>query len=288
MTTPFLAGSYLTIEEYRAAPTALQTNNLVPGAGQATQDAELAGIIGRASRMIDSWARQPLWATAGTQSEQVRVVNGDAILHARQDRVKAITAFSYGPSWASMTALANPACFIEENRVLVGLTGGGATWSGALNLVSPTARGKVFAAWSYVAGWVTTVLVAPATTGQSTITVDNPAGIVVGASGLSILNLRLAAGAVQNTYQVLAVAGPVVTLTQPLEEDWPAGAGVSEVPDDVKEAAVLVVSHYIKMRKGAGLVMEKVPKPSATTKDELGSEMGQAKQIAERYLRKSP
>lgn len=287
MTTPFLAGSYLTVEEYRAAPTALQTNNLVPGQPQATQDAELAGIIGRASRMIDSWARQPLWATADTQSEQVRVIDGDAVLHAHQDRVRAITAFSYGPRWTSMTALANPSCFIEENRTLVSLTGGGATWSGALNLVSPAARGKVFATWSYVAGWVTTRLAAPATTGQATITVDNPAGIAVG-NGIDALNLRLVDGAVQNTYQVLAVAGPVVTLTAPLAENWPAGAGVSEVPDDVKEAAVLVVSHYIKMRKGTGLVMEKVPKPSSTTSDELGSEMGQAKQIAERYLRKSP
>lgn len=280
-TTPFLVGSYLTDEEYRAAPTALQTNNLVPGGGQAVQDAELAGIIGRASRWIDSVARQPLYATTTlNQTESgVRVIDGSLVLHARQDRVKTVTAFAYGHAWTTLTTLSSPACWIEEDRVRVALSATGTTWQGSLNIGQPTG-GQVYAQWSYVAGWVTTRLTNPASIGAQTVTVDNPTGIVAG------LNLRFVDGAVQNTYGVTSVAGPLVTLSTPLVENWVAGAGVSEVPDDIKEAAVLVVSHYIKARKGTGVVMQRTPVNA--TSDETGSELDMARPLAERYMRVTP
>lgn len=286
MTTPFLLGSYLTCEEYRAAPTALATNALVPGGNQAAQDSALAGLIGRASRQIDSWARQPLYATPGTQSEPVRVRDGDAILHAHQDRVKQVTAFSWGAHWTTMTALATPTYFVEENRTRVQLAGGGTQWSGSLNLNSPVS-GTVYASWSYVAGWATTRLTSAVLAGATAVTVDNPAGIVVG-TNLPALWLRLVDGATQNTYQVQSVAGSVVTLATPLAEAWPAGAGASEVPDDIKEAAVLVVSEYIKMRASGGWAMDKTPKVEANTAKDLSPEMALAKDMAERWQRKHP
>src|SRR5262245_25615943 len=104
MATPFLTGSYITCEEYRAAPTALNTNNLVTGptATQTDQDNELAGIIARASRWIDNVARQPLYATQGSQNETCRLDGqGNLVLKAHQDRVKSIDALSYGPTFQS-------------------------------------------------------------------------------------------------------------------------------------------------------------------------------------------
>lgn len=287
MTTPFLLGSYITCEEYRAAPTALNTNNLIPGASQPQQDAELATLIEEASRKLDEWAWQPLYATPGAQQDSnVRVKDGSAVLRAHQDRVKAVTSFAWGSTWTSLTTLTNPSVWIEENRAQVSLSGAGLTWSGSLNLNQPL-WGTVFASWSYVAGWVTTRLSNPQNIGDTTITVDNPTGIVgVTTPGVPATYLRLSAGAVKNTYMVQSVAGGVATLATPLVEAWPAGAGASEVPMDVAKACQKVVSHYIKERSGTGVVMSRTP-VAATTKD-VGDEMAEAQDTAERYRRLAP
>lgn len=287
MPTPFLLGSYITVEEYRAAPTALQTNNLVPGGSQAVQDAELASLIEKASRQLDIWALQPLYATAGSQNdERVRVRDGDLILRAHQDRVKQLTSVSWGCQWTTMTTLTNPACFIEENHIRVQINGAGTVWTGALNLGGPT-QGSVFANWSYVAGWATTRLTNACLSTATTITVDNPAGIVGAGSGVAptILTITDTDGATKTQATVASVTGNTVTLTAPIGVGFNAGAGVAE-NEDIKQAAILAVSHYIKARKGSGVVMSKNPVNAA--KGELGDEMAEAQQIAERFQRLTP
>jgi hypothetical protein len=288
MATPFYLGSYITCEEYRAAPTALQTNNLVPGGLQAVQDAELASLILKASRQVDIWALQPLYATTVTQNgEQVRIRDGDLVLRSKQDRVKSLLSVSWGVQWTSMTALSNPACFIEENHVRVQLSAGGTAWSGALNLNYPTS-GYVFAAWSAIAGWVTTRLTTACLSGDTTITVDNPTG-VVGANTVgsppTVLTLTDTDGATKAEVTAASVTGNTVTLTAPVGAAFNAGAGVAE-NEDIKQAAILAVSHYIKARKGSGVVMSKTP-TNAARADE-GDEMAEAQAIAERFQRVTP
>lgn len=287
MSTPFYLGSYITCEEYRAAPTALQTNNLIPGGLQAQQDAELASLISKASRKLDEWAWQPLYATAGSQNdEQVRVKGRDLILRAHQDRVKTLTSLSWGVQWTTMTTLSNPACLIEENHIRVQLNTGGTVWSGALNINTPT-YGSVFATWSYVAGWATTRLTNPCLSTDAAITVDNPAGIVGVDSGVAptILTLTDTDGATKTQITVASVAGSVVTLTGPIGLPFNTGAGVAE-SEEIKQAAIIVVSHYIKARKGSGVVMSKTPTNAA--KGDTGSEMDDAQKIAERFQRQTP
>lgn len=280
MATPFLTGSYITVEEFRAAPTALQTNNLVPGGNQATQDAELAGLIARASRWIDSVARQPLYATQGSQNEAARVTGPDVLLHAKQDRVKSLDAFSWGHTWTSMNAMSAPfLTFLEENRIRVALSNNGVAWRGGLSAMFQPTAGAVFVQWTFTAGWATTRLTNVQNIGDSVVVVDNPTGIVPGTQ------LRFSAGAVQNTYIALSVSGHSVTLTSTLIEGWPAQAGVSEVPDDIREACILATCHYIKERKGSGLVMAKVPTENKPTKKEIGRELDQALLLAKRYER---
>jgi hypothetical protein len=288
MATPFYLGSYITCEEYRAAPTALQTNNLVPGALQAVQDAELASLILKASRQIDIWAWQPLYATTVTQNgEQVRIRDGDLILRSKQDRVKQLLSVSWGPQWTSMTALTNPACFIEENHVRVQVNAGGTVWTGSLNLSTPVS-GSVFAAWSVVAGWATTRLTSSCLSSDTVITVDNPAGMVgatTNGAPPTVLTLTDTDGATKAEVTVVSVTGSAVTLSGPVGTGFNAGAGVAE-NEDIKQAAILAVSHYIKARKGSGVVMSKTP--TNVAKGDEGDEMGEAQAIAERFQRQTP
>ncbi len=292
MATPFYAGSYITCEEFRAAPTALNTNNFITGAGttQTDQDNELAGIIGRASRWMDNIARQPLYATPSVQNETARLDGqGNIVLRARQDRVKSVDALSFGPTPQSMSAFATPIApaqyFVEEDRVLFAMSAVGVQWTGGLSFLAVPARGTVWVSWTLTAGWVTTRLASSATLGASIITVEVATGIQPG------MLARIVAGAAQVNVQVAStyVAGSTtVPLTMPLAAGWPAGAWFGEVPDDAKEAAVLATSHYIKSRKGAGFTIASRGTPVEASKEDIGVELVQAEKIALRYERRSP
>ncbi|TCO57125.1 hypothetical protein [Actinocrispum wychmicini] len=295
MATPFLAGSYITCEEYRAAPTALNTNNLVTTgtATQADQDAELAGIIARASRWVDNTARQPLYATQTVNQQEQARVRGDGfvVLKARQDRVKSIDAFAWGPNFLSLATVAPPIptgqYFIEENRVLFSLAGSGVQWVGSLSFLAAPRCGDVTVQWSYTAGWVTNRLAAAASLGASSVQVEAATGIHPG------LVARLVSGSVQADVQVAASYTPgstTVPLTAPLTASWGAGTWFGEVPDDGKEATVLATTHYIKERKGSGFTISSKGSNSSTKADqkEIGLELIQAEEIALRYERRSP
>lgn len=286
----FLKGSYLTIEEYRAAPTALATNNLVPGGDQAAQDNELAAIIKRASTFLDNTARQKLYATSATQNEKVRIKDGYFVLRAYQDRVKSIDAFSWGVTPSNLAAASTPipvaSYFVEENRVLF-LTGSpGVQWVGSLNMLATPVSGSVYASWTYTAGWFTTRLAAPAIVGATSVTVEDPTGIQPGGFIRLIDGGRVADAQVSPAY---VPGSAVVALFAALVEAFPAGAGFTEVPDDLKEAAVLATSHYVKDRKSGGFVMGGASATvDQTTDAQLGPDLERARQLALRYERRTP
>lgn len=292
MTTPFLTGSYITCEEYRAAPTALNTNNLVttPAATQADQDNELAGIIARGSRWIDNVARQPLYATQGSQNEQARVDgNGYVILKARQDRVKSIDTFAWGATFQSMSTLATPIptsqYMIQENRILLALSANGSVWSGSLGFLATPTWGEIFVAWTFTAGMVTTRLASAASVGATTVQVESASGILPG------LFMRIVAGPAQLNVQVATsytLGSTTVPLVTPLAVAQPAGAWLGEVPDDLKEASILATSHYIKERKGAGFTIASKGSQTQAEKQDIGIELVQAEEIALRYERRNP
>jgi hypothetical protein len=285
--TPFYLGSYITVEEYKAAPTALQTNNLVPGGLQAENDAELASLILKGSRQIDIWALQPLYATPSSQNDQgVRIRDGNLVLRAHQDRVKAVTSLAWGLQYTALTTLLNPTCFIEENHVLVQLSAGGTAWSGSLNINAPTSYSSAFATWSLVAGWATTRLTNACQATDTSIVVDNPNGIVGVGSGVAptVLTLTDTDGATKATVIVASVTGNTVTLTSQVGTGFNAGAGVAE-NEDIKQAAIAAVTHYIKERTGSGTVMSKSPTNAAS---ETGDEFARAQAIAERFQRVTP
>ena len=286
----FLKGSYLTNEEYRAAPTALATNNLVPGGDPAAQDNELAAIIKRASTFLDNTARQKLYATKATQNEKVRIKDGYFVLRAYQDRVKTVDAFSWGATPTGLSAAATPiptsSYFIEENRVLF-LTGSpGVQWVGSLNMLATPISGSVWASWAYTAGWFTTRLAAAASIGATTVTVEDPTGIQPGAFLRLIDGARVADAQVSTAYVPGSVTVPLVSV---LLEAFPIGAGFTEVEGDAKEACILATSHYIKDRKSGGFVMAgQSATVDQTTDAQLGPDLERARQLALRYERRAP
>ena len=74
---------YLTVQEYKDAPTSIDYNNLVVGGNQAAQDAELANVILRASSYMNEYLNQSLVADQYTETQRVRV-NGQGDSSASQ------------------------------------------------------------------------------------------------------------------------------------------------------------------------------------------------------------
>lgn len=283
MTAPFLPGSYVTVAEYKAQPTGLRLNNLVPGGTQAEQDAELARLIADASAYLDNVANQPLHATTTTLAGRAKVdADGLLVLHAQQDRVKTLDALAWGPVPQQVNTVTVPQQpWIEENRLRVPLTGG--SFVGGLSGLATPRPGRVYVRWTYTAGWVTTVLATDAAAGVSTVTVADAAGIVAGDV------LRLTDGATVQQVTVTSVSGATVTLDTATTQAFPAGSGLSEVPGDMREATTLATSHFVKQRKGTGVLMQKQQSSSTkATQQEIGQELTQAECIAAKYERKTP
>ena len=68
-TTHQFSTPYLTLTEFKNAPTAVDISNLVwNSTDQAVQDAELNNVIARASSWVDTYCNQVLAAT--TEQEQ--------------------------------------------------------------------------------------------------------------------------------------------------------------------------------------------------------------------------
>jgi hypothetical protein len=74
-TTQQFSIPYLTTQEYRNAPTAIDIDNLVFNSQDPeAQDNELANVIARASSWVDTYCNQILGATYETETQRSRTV----------------------------------------------------------------------------------------------------------------------------------------------------------------------------------------------------------------------
>ena len=111
---------YLTLTEFKNAPTSLDYNNLVPGGNQAAQDAELTNVIYRASSYIDQFCSQVLGARTNDEQQRVRVsADGTLRIHPQYHPIVALTSLSFGGTPNSMQTV--PDCslaWIEDQSII--------------------------------------------------------------------------------------------------------------------------------------------------------------------------
>jgi hypothetical protein len=93
----------------------------------------------------------------------------------------------------------------------------------------------VYTTWTYVAGYVTTLLAAGATAGATSLTVKDPTGIIAGDV------LRIWEPGVEEAVTVANSYLPgstTVPLTAALTNTHTAAAGISQLPADAQQAVV--------------------------------------------------
>lgn len=288
-TTQQFSTPYLTLGEYKSAPTAIDIDNLVFNSQDPdVQDSELANVIARASSWIDTYCNQVLAATNESEQQRTRYTTSDGSirLHPRYNPIIALTSFEYGypTNMASLgdcsIAWIEPAEIIIPNAQLGTWTSQGPLSFGSFN-GGPS--NEVFVRYTYVAGYTNTTIVT-AEAGETTLTVADPTGIIAGQM-LKIYDGQYSENVtVASTY---VYGDPVVTVTRPLVYDHLPTVAISALPPAVKEAAILVTTSMLKVRGDSSMTMGISTTPTASLPDSnnTGEEIALAMQLLQPYKR---
>jgi len=288
-TTHQFSTPYLTLDEFKNAPTAIDIDNLVFNSQDPdVQDAELNNVIARASSWIDTYCNQVLAATTEQEQQRTRIsADGTIRLHPRYNPVIALTSFQYGnPSTDLQTIPDCSQAWIEDQVIIVPYANLSLTYSsqGALQFGFPTSpRVETYIRYTYIAGYANTTI-ASATATQSSLTVAAGTGIVAGQmmkiyDGMSSENVIVA-----STYTFGSTTVPLVS---PLSYSHAAGISISALPPAIKEAAILVTTAFLKVRGDSSMTMAISSRAGSSLPgaDKLGEEIALAKELLMPYRR---
>jgi hypothetical protein len=285
---PFNENPYITLAEYKNAPTAIDIDNLVVGGNAAAQDAELTNVILRASSFMDEYLNQNLNASTQVENQRTRLTSsGYLAIHPNNNPVISLQSLSYGTDPNNLIALGDPSkAWFEDQQIIVPLSQLATTYSsqGALSFgVGAAPRQQVFVTYNYTSGYVNN-LIASATATQSTMTVQTADGIVAG------MQLRIYDGANSERATVASnytYGSTTVPLTAPLAYTHASGVAFGNLPQTIKEACILVTTAFLKVRGDNSLTMSITTKPSGyqTGAEKFGSEMAIAIGMLDLYRR---
>jgi hypothetical protein len=287
-TDTFSEQSYLTVQEYKNAPTSIDYDNLVVGGNATAQDAELKNVILRASSYMDEYLNQNVVANRATETQRVRLNNmGYIALHPNQSPIISLESFYYGGSPTNLVAVPDPSqCWFEEQQILIPLSQMATTYSSAGPLAFGPGIGgsqQIFTKYTYVAGFANTTVVS-GTAGASTIVVANPIGIIPGEM------LRISDGASSETVYVSSsytYGSATLTLASPLLFTHAEGAAIGNMPNAIKQACILITTAFIKVRGDNSLTMNITTQPQASIPGSAryGGEISMALSMVDKYRR---
>ena len=241
------------MDDSSASPTWLDSSNLIEGGAQSQQDAELYNVLLKASVWADGYCRgdndRP-WFKAHTVIEQTRSrVNrdGQVFLHPSDVPVRKVTGFAYGSDFQNMTVLSDlTQVWVEDGRgIVVSMIPNRGTFANLeFGNVGPS-DSQVFVQYQYVSGYASTTLSAAVSANATSVQVADATGFVGPSTGLlgtlSGSTVRIWDPGVE---EAVAVTSPytagatTIPLAAGLRNAHQAGAGVSELPADVKQAVI--------------------------------------------------
>jgi len=286
--TGFNENPYLTVAEYKNAPTSIDFDNLVVGGNANAQDAELARVILRATSYLNEYLNQDLTAQLVTETQRVRFNNqGYIALHPNKNPIISLNTFEFGSTPNNLTTLTDPStCWFENQQVIIPVSDSQLTYSsqGPLSFGGAGAGTPVFVKYSYVAGYVNTTLLTQASAGATSLTVVNGSGFIAGQQ------YRIYDGANTETVTVASsyTSGSVtVLLTSALAFTHAAGVAVSNLPSAIKQACILATTAFIKARGDNSLTMSVTTAPSGNISgaQRYGSDLKLALDMVSLYRR---
>ena len=256
-TSPLFTTPYLTIAEFKQAPTAIDVDDLVGGGTSGINDQELANVIGRASSWIDSYCGQVLSSTTDTETSRGRINRqGFLTIHPRFSPVTEVVSLSYGPLPSLLTSVDVSTLWIESQSVVFPIQGFSTAFSGPIQFSGNySISQEQFISMTYVNGYANTLLSASVAASVSSLPVTDLAGftpnhqfVIYDGASTEILT-------VASSFVPTSGAGNL-TLSSTIAYTHAKGISVSALPPAVKQAAIFVTSAILKARGNAALVMQ--------------------------------
>lgn len=285
--TGFSENPYLTIAEYKNAPTSIDFDNLVVGGDASAQNAELARVILRATSYLNEYLNQDLTAQTRTETQRTRFNNqGYIALHPNHNPIISLNSFQYGSTPNNLSTLTDPStCWFEDQQVIIPVSDSQLTYSsqGPLAFGGVGARTPVFVKYTYVAGYTNTTIVT-ATATQTTLTVASGAGFLAGESYRIYDGGNSETITVANTY---TYGSTTVPLTSALTYTHASGVAIGNLPSAIKQATILVTTAFIKARGDNSLTMAITTTPTGNISNaqRYGSDISLALDMVALYRR---
>jgi len=290
-TTWFSELPYVTVAEFKNAPTSVSIDNLVVGGNAAAQDAELYNVIMRASSFLDEYLNQNLNASSQIETQRVRFTpEGYIALHPNQDPVISLDSFQYGATPNNLVTL--PDCSVawfEGQQIIIPVSQIATSWSSSGPLSfggGGSTRQQTFIKYQYTAGYVNS-LIETATASNTSLTVQSATGVAAG------MQLRIYDGANSETITVASnyvYGSTTVPLTSALRYSHASGIAYGNLPNAIKQACILVTSAFIKVRGDSSMMMQMTVNPSRATGNTsaetlVGDELTLALKMVDLYRR---
>lgn len=261
---------YVSVAEFRRHPTFLDSNNLVTAGTQAAQDAALFNALLTASQWADDQVNMPLGAHVRVENVRLSADrSGRLRYHPEHAPVLAVTGLAFGATPDGLATVTDPQVWTEQDgRCLVAFSPGGGTGLDSLQFGLSVGPGEQLVRWTYVAGYPSTQLVAPAEAAATTLTVRDPVGIQVGDV------LRLWTPGLEEAVTVSALAGDELTLAGALANAHPAEATLSALPTTVRQAVINCAIASLQRSAPVGEQMARGPAMSSTSGDKVRTTAG--------------
>lgn len=279
--------AYLTVAEYKNAPTSIDYDNLVVGGNSGAQDTELANVIMRASSYMDQHFNQNLTAQTYVETQRTRMTSeGYIALHPNNAPVIQLSDFQYGGSPLNLITLQDCSqTWFENQQIIIPLSQLSTSYSsqGPLSFGGGFPRQQIFMKYTYVAGYVNTRIVT-ATATQSTLTVKSGAGIIAG----QILHIYDGSTSEDVTVASTYTNGSTtVPLTTALVSTHAAGVAIGNLPTTIKQACILITTAFIKMRGDNSMTMQVTTSPTANVDgaQRFGGDIASALEMIKLYRR---
>lgn len=285
--TPLGSHPYLTIDEYKQAPTAVDVDDLVGGGSVAINDVELSNNLARASSWVDGFCGQVLAATSDTETMRARVSrDGFLRLHPRFWPVASVVSCSFGSTPQTMTTLDPTTCWIEQMAVVFPLRASNASFLGPIQFSGnyvPFA--EQFVSITYVNGYANAALSSNTSSGVTSLPVSDITGFVPGLRFTVYDGEHTEQLTVASNMTVGSGAGNVL-LAAATTDTHNANVSVSALPPAVKLATIYMTNVILKSRGNAALVMSSlIPNEIRTNNPSVASDWDAATQLLMPYRR---
>lgn len=260
------AYSYISVSQYRFAPTSVGTQGLVPKSTQPQVDSagSLAMVIAEASAWMDThcFHRNDGSFAATITNEQMWVKvkpNQSAVLICNFKPILEVVGLAVGPAPTQLQTINQNAAnllVIGDNTITMpGVFVSGTTTVGNQVLFNgfPSYNGGMLAVYSYISGYPHTTLANNATAGATSITLNPPTpggSALYGIYAGTPLKIKDEA----STETVVASAAPTgltVSLSSPLVNNhtvpsFPDSIPVTALPGDLERACIHLVNVLLK------------------------------------------